>query len=121
MYNTKIPLRVNSTHILDDPANNARFPKSLINSPNLITLLEGAIEVAKKRIDANYRVAVPQYYQGKIQFLIPLCLECMEKPNLALAVGKNGFFYSGKTCLTLEMAYNNARLITKPSNEWLKP
>ncbi|MFE0560711.1 DUF3825 domain-containing protein [Paenibacillus sp. NPDC058910] len=26
-----------------------------------------------------------------------------------------------KTCLSLEMAYQNARVLAKPDNEWLKP
>ena len=33
---------------------------------------------------------------------------------------KNGF-YTGHTCLTLDMAYNNARLIACPNSEWLTP
>lgn len=51
------------------------------------------------------------------------------KADLALAVYKikgkqpDGLdsFYSGRTCLTLDMAINNARLIAKPDEEWLKP
>ena len=43
-------------------------------------------------------------------------------PDLALVVTKNssGNFYQGHTCLTLEMAYNNARLIAKPDSNWLR-
>ena len=38
-----------------------------------------------------------------------------------LAIFKENGFYSGRTCLTLDMAINNARLIAKPDDEWLKP
>ena len=42
-----------------------------------------------------------------------------ETPSLALTVTKVGNFYQGHTCLTLDMAYNNARLIVKPESNWL--
>ncbi|MGI5823670.1 MAG: DUF3825 domain-containing protein [Dethiobacteria bacterium] len=34
--------------------------------------LEGAVVMTKKRIASNYRLAVPQFYNKKIQLLIPL-------------------------------------------------
>ena len=73
----------------------------------------------KKKVSANYKLAIPQYYEGKIQLLLPLCLEDDETPSLALTVTKVGNFYQGHTCLTLDMAYNNARLIAKPESNWL--
>lgn len=80
---------------------------------NKIMLFDGAIKRAKLMINANYKTAVPQYYKGKIQLLIPICLISENVPGLALAVSKNGAGdqYLGHTCLTLDMAYNNARLI----------
>jgi hypothetical protein len=84
-------------------------------------LFDGAVQLAKKKIESNYKVAVPQYYQGKIQFLLPICLLDMEKVDLALAVTKQNGYYTGNTCLTMDMAYNNARLIAKPGDEWLNP
>ena len=48
-----------------------------------------------------------------------MCLEDDETPTLALTVTKIGNFYQGHTCLTLDMAYNNARLIAKPESNWL--
>ena len=77
----------------------------------------------KKKVAANYKMAVPQYYSGKIQLLLPLCLVDPNKPDLALVVSKNsvGNYYQGHTCLTLEMAYNNARLNAKPESNWLQP
>ena len=35
-----------------------------------------------------------------------------------LAEEKNGY-YQGHTCITLDMAYNNARIIAKPESNWL--
>lgn len=73
----------------------------------------------KKRVSENYKLAIPQYFDGKIQLLLPLCLQSDSKPDLALVVTKVGNYYQGHTCLTLDMAYNNARLIAKPESNWL--
>ena len=58
---------------------------------------------------------------GKIQLLIPICLTSENAPDLALVVSKNNNTYLGHTCLTLEMAYNNARPIARPDSIWLRP
>ena len=92
-------------------------------SSNKAMLFDGAVKRAKHMIDANYKTAVPQYYKGRIQLLIPICLVSESVPDLALVVSKNdaGNQYLGHTCLTLDMAYNNARLIARPDSAWLKP
>lgn len=65
---------------------------------------------------------MPQYYKSNIQLLLPLSLTA-GSPNadLALAVTETKHNYSASTCLTIAMAYNNARLIVKPQSDWLKP
>lgn len=40
-------------------------------------------------------------------------------PELALTIQREEGFYSARTCLTLEMAYNNARQICRPMASWL--
>ncbi len=43
-------------------------------------------------------------------------------PDLALVAHKiDNTTYTARTCLSLKMAYNNARLIVKPQSSWLKP
>ena len=122
IYDTKLDMRINISHILDNPENRRRIPEHLRESYYIKTLFIGAIEMAKRKIEANYKVAVPQYYQGKIQLLIPVCLENEEKVDLALALTKRSEgYYTGSTCLTVDMAYNNARLIAMPNSDWLKP
>jgi hypothetical protein len=66
-------------------------------------------------------LAVPQYHEKKIQLLIPLFFENDNKLDLALVLTKKDGYYQGHTCLTLDMAYNNARLIAKPESNWLCP
>lgn len=87
-----------------------------------VQLFNGAIETAKRMLEANYKTAIPQFYRGKIQLLVPICLQAPNKPDLALTCVKteDKSKYLGRTCLTLEMAYNNARLIAKPESNWLK-
>ena len=94
-----------------------------LNSGALQNALIGAIDLMKKRVMANYKIAVPQYFDGKIQLLLPLYILENKEPDLALVVTKNksGNYYQGHTCLTMQMAYNNARLIAKPDSNWLNP
>lgn len=108
-------------HIFDDPENFSRIPESVRDNPAKRFIFDGAIERAKLMINANYKTAIPQYYKGKIQLLIPICLTSENAPDLALVVSKNDNTYLGHTCLTLDMAYNNARLIARPDSIWLKP
>jgi hypothetical protein len=58
-----------------------------------------------------------------VQLLLPICLENPARADLALVVAKNeaGNAYRGSTVLTLDMAYNNARLLARPDTEWLQP
>ena len=43
----------------------------------------------------------------------------MERPDLAMALSIMEGYYIGHTCLTLEMAYQNARLLARPTARWL--
>lgn len=64
-------------------------------------------------------MAGAQFYGGRIQLLLPLCLTG-DKPELALTIQHEDGFYAARTCLTLDMAYNNARLICRPETLWIK-
>ena len=121
VFDAKCKINVQYKHIFADKNNVERIPDEIKNKKNLQNIFNGAIETMKKKVTANYKIAVPQYFNGKIQLLLPLCLVDTEIPDLALVVTKNstGNFYQGHTCLTLELAYNNARLIAKPDSNWL--
>ena len=109
--------------LIQDTENRKRIDSILGNSQNIPSLLRGEIDTMKKKVSANYKIAVPQYFNGKIQLLLPLCLKDGKTPDLALVVTKNdkGNFYQGHTCLTMDMAYNNARLIARSESNWLVP
>ncbi|MCF8335670.1 MAG: DUF3825 domain-containing protein [Bacteroidales bacterium] len=123
IFNPKCEIIYDIDHIIE---NISRFPNRL-RSADEATLrreIAGAIDETKKRVKTNYKLAVPQYYQDKIQLLLPLWLTPgSPNPDLALAVEKvrSSCKYSARTCLTLKMAYNNARLIVKPETDWLQP
>ena len=50
-------------------------------------------------------------YRGRIQLLPPLCLS---RPDVAVVIDNHDAFYRAATCLTLDMAYNNARQRARP-------
>ena len=120
LFDWHYPIDVHYKHILDDEKNRERLPKEFLESENKINIINGALDTMKKKVSANYKLAIPQYYDGKIQLLLPLCLMSDDIPDVALTVTKKNNCYQGHTCLTLDMAYNNARLIAKPESSWLK-
>ena len=119
LFDWHYPIDIHYEHILDDEENKTRLPKDFLNNTSMINTLNGAIDTMKKRVSSNYKLAIPQYYKGNIQLLLPLCLLSYDKPDVAIAVTKKETCYQGHTCLTLDMAYNNARLIAKPESNWL--
>lgn len=119
LFNWHYPVRVQYGHILDDEKNKNRLPQLIKNSKIPLKVFTGVIDTSIKKVIANYKLAVPQYYAGQIQLLIPLYFEGENKPELALTVTRKDGYYQGHTCLTLDMAYNNARLIAKPESNWL--
>lgn len=121
VYDCSRELRANVEHIIDE--NKDRFPEPYAGMDNyaLQTFLKGAIDNAVERVRRNYKTAIPQYYRGKIQLLLPLCLGNPQKAELALVAEDHEAFYRASTCLTLDMAYNNARQLARPDRDWLEP
>lgn len=119
LFDWHYPVRVQYGHILDDERNKNRLPQIIQDSKIPLKIFTGVIDTSIKKVIANYKLAVPQYYHGEIQLLIPLYFEDDNYPELALTVTKKDGYYQGHTCITLDMAYNNARLIAKPESNWL--
>jgi len=126
LFDRRLNLFINIDHILE---NISRFPEHLRSNEFLARqLLNSAQAQTEKRVYRNYKTAIPQFYRerggsGRIQLLLPICLENPGKADLALTVAKNsdGTAYLSSTVLTLDMAYCNARLLARPDTEWLKP
>lgn len=121
VFDCRRELRVNIEHIIED--NKDRFPDPYRARGNyeLQMILQGAVTNAQERVRRNYKAAVPQYYHGKVQLLLPLCLSGPDKADLAMVAERFDTFYRASTCLTLDMAYNNARQLAKPDRDWLQP
>ncbi len=125
IYDPNRHLEPNVDHVLDRLA--ARWPDGLPDDEvGRRIMLDGAIREAGKRIQMNWRLAVPQYYwpagrpEGRIQLLLPLRLRDSRPADLALVIDRRDpDLYVGYTILTLSMAYKNARLISRPESDWL--
>ena len=119
IFNPELPIRVNVDHILCDAENLERIPAEIREAKNLPLLLETSVELARRQAIIAPGIIVPQAYQGNLQFLMPLCLTNMETPDLAMTLQVMDGYYLGNTCLTLDMAYTNARTFAKPVAPWL--
>jgi hypothetical protein len=121
-FDSKKEFHVNYEHILEN-SRRERFPESYKSMSDyaLQNILKGSIENARKRVHRNYNTAIPCFYRGKIHLLLPLCLKDQKHADLALAIDAHENGYRVATCLTLAMAYNDARLLAKPNREWLVP
>lgn len=123
IYDTRKELVVNIEHIIQD--NKDRFPAPYKSMPdyNLQQYINGCVNTSLEKLKRNYKIAVPQYYiaTGAIQLLIPLCLATPDAADLAIVVEDYGTMYRASTCLTLDMAMNNARLLARPDRDWLNP
>ena len=88
------------------------------------TALHNALSVAIKRVQWNYKSAIPMYYpkRKKMCLFLPLSLVRDNKVDLALVVERtNSGRYQGATVYQLEWAYKCARLICRPDTDWLTP
>ena len=139
-FDASLDISLNDTHIFVDGIQRGRIPKyqeefeacagDAGKLDKLVAKIAGEFDQACARAkllaERNYKLAVPQYWAetGEMQFLLPIYLTDPEgKPDCAIALsldteGVNPY-YRGATILTLDMAYNNARLIVKPDVYWL--
>ncbi|MBQ7263284.1 MAG: DUF3825 domain-containing protein [Synergistaceae bacterium] len=128
VFNVEWEIRPNWDHILGEDGGGGgtfhRLPEALrkLGKNFCRTHITGELVQLKKRIQANYKTTVPQWYEGGVQLLAPLYLMAGPCPDVVLTLSQNrseGVYY-GKTLLTLEMAYKNARLIARPDSDWLQ-
>jgi hypothetical protein len=85
--------------------------------------LDDAVKLALKRVEWNYKTAIPIYFPSRdtMSLLLPLALVDEDRIDLALVVDrKQSGAYQGQTVLPLAMAYSNSRLVARPDSDWLK-
>lgn len=122
VFNTKLDIDINIEHIIND--NSMRLPEILQTNKRLaMTSITGAVESIKSKVARNYKVAIPTWYESKIQLLLPLNLTDDYIADVALVVDRDDIrnIYRARTILTMDLGYINARLITRPDKEWLNP
>ena len=119
---TNLPIVPQYEHIFDDEENMQRLPQPVRENGMRLQLFDGALRQTRRILESDYKAAIPQYYNHSIQLLLPICLQTPGIPDLALACMKtpDGTKYLGRTCLTLRMAYHNARLLARLDTSWLK-
>lgn len=100
-------------------ATESHATSSVAPSPVARNALEGAIQQGLRLARRSYRLAVPQFYRGQIQLLLPLYLQSLERPDLALTLQRSGDYYRAATVLYPDWAYGHARLLSRPNSEWL--
>lgn len=116
-FNPNIDIVLNFDHFYDD--NYDRLPEELksLDKSTARIVFNGFLEHTIKKIKRNNRIPVPQFYREKIMFLIPVV--AFGTRTVIIAVEKLGDKYVANTVLTIEMAYNCARLLNKPESNWL--
>jgi hypothetical protein len=123
VFDTTLEIDTNIGHMVEK--NIDRFPDVLQNNVKMAeNIIIGSIQSLKSRVKRNYKIAIPHWYESKIQLLLPLVLTNEDNiAELALVVDKdkNRNLYRGKTILSMDLAYIDARLITKPDDDWLNP
>jgi len=122
VFDSRKDFRPNIEHIISGTPRE-RYPEPYRSSDDyaLQNVVRGAIDNARERVRRSYKTAIPHYYYGDVQLLLPLCLNTPKRADLALVVERHATFYRATTCLTLDMAYNDARLLAKPDRDWLQP
>ena len=122
VFDDRRDFRINIEHIINEtPRERFPDPYTSMDPYALQTVLKGAIDNACERVRRSYKTAIPQYYHGQVQLLLPLCLSNPSRADLAMVVERHSTFYRASTCLTLDMAYNNARQLARPDRDWLQP
>jgi hypothetical protein len=122
VFDTSYKFEPNFDHIFDK--NIDRLPEILRDNRTLaISAIQGSLQLLTQKVIRNYKIAIPHWYEGKIQLLLPLNLTSENEADLALVFDKDSQrrIYRIKTILTMDMAYVDARLITRPDREWLNP
>ncbi|QWL62120.1 DUF3825 domain-containing protein [Aeromonas jandaei] len=122
VFDYRLQLEVDYKHILVD--NVERLPDVLKEAPTLARhAVEGAISQLRERLKRNYKLAVPHWYEGKVQLLLPLSITDDISADVALVAEKDEQRgkYMVRTVLTMDMAYQDARIICAPDRQWLNP
>lgn len=120
-FNPDLKIHFNVAHIVEDNKKRLLDTLKFDDDSSLLMMLKGAWELTLPRIRRNVRMVIPQYYNNKISYLVPIFFDIKgEKVTMAMAVEKlENNQYRANTIFTLEMAYAQARLVMRPEADWI--
>lgn len=122
ILDTRVPIIPDKEHLVKRKSRVESERIRNLDDQAFIEEIKDSIDLAIRRIKRNYKTAIPHFYDNRIQFLLPLCFRANKADAVgALVVNKNENIYEAHTILSLDQAYNNARLLAKPDREWLNP
>ena len=121
IFDTSIEVTLKKEHIKKRKSRGFSMKIQNLDDNLFIDEVQRALDLAVKRARRNYKTAIPHFYDNKIQFLLPLCITNKIEADVALVVNRDENSYVAHTVLTLDQAFNNARLLAKPDREWLTP
>ena len=126
-FDADLPVRASLNHIIDDHWNRKEkvIPNGLVKFGKgmVATVFKEALQTSIKKAKRNMFLVVPQFYDGKYMFLMPIVLPVpgpQGHVTIALALEKQGNEYRGNTIFDLGAAYKKARLVNRPESNWLK-
>lgn len=121
VYDLNYEIHVDYKHIIDH--NNKRLPNYLQGEEkkNLAKVsINGAVVALEKQLKRNYRLAIPHWYKGRIQLLLPVMInENYAEFAFVLEKDVERKKYYIKTILEIDKAYSNARVICDQGIDWL--
>jgi len=115
-FDLNLEIYPNYDHIINDHLDRLPADIRALDIDIIRTILSSAHTNMKKRILRNRQLVVPQYYNKKIMYLVPLKIG---KTDVPAAIEKHENSYRMNTIFTKDMAYCNARLLMKPESNWL--
>lgn len=121
-FDTDKQVFLNIDHILDD--NWDRFDNIIKKQGKFIvqSLIYNAFNQTLRKLRRNNRIAIPQYYNRSIMYLLPIEFYLYEKTKIVMALAVEKLptgHYRGNTILTSQMCYARARLVMKLDDCWL--
>ncbi len=90
VFDTSLDIVPQYEHIFGEEENSQRLPENVRTSRMRVQLFDGALRQTRHMLEADYRTAVPQYYNHGIQLLIPVCLQYSGKGRSGSGMCQNG-------------------------------
>ncbi|MDR1540706.1 MAG: DUF3825 domain-containing protein [Clostridiales bacterium] len=110
-------------HIINERKSRMGMTADDLDVINTSFMIRNSIDVAIRFSRIDYRYAIPMYsiQDDRLKFLLPVYAKfgVDSKPMFALVVEKTGNIWIMKTILTLQQAYQDARLVSAVNSNWL--